>query len=160
MAELRINSISPTASYETYAAGQYTVEYPSSLISSLSASATGGTLPSNTLYECYPTYLDSAGKESPFGQFSYVLTGTGSNTYSINWNTGGKPGINYFASLAGLKYPGTSISVPNGTQTFCPDCTVTTPASCLNSATVSACTCVGSGTGAQAKLLNGVWLCN
>jgi hypothetical protein len=35
----------------------------------------------------------------------------------------------------------------NGTLYFCPDCTVTNP-------------CAGAGTGALAKRLNGVWVCN
>lgn len=35
----------------------------------------------------------------------------------------------------------------NGTFTFCPDCTIANP-------------CAGSGTGAFAKRLNGVWVCN
>jgi hypothetical protein len=36
---------------------------------------------------------------------------------------------------------------PNGTVRFCPDCTIANP-------------CAGSGTGAIAKRLNGVWVCN
>jgi hypothetical protein len=36
---------------------------------------------------------------------------------------------------------------PNGTFTFCPDCTIANP-------------CAGGGTGALAKRLNGVWVCN
>lgn len=36
---------------------------------------------------------------------------------------------------------------PNGTFTFCPDCTIANP-------------CAGAGTGALAKRLNGVWVCN
>lgn len=38
-------------------------------------------------------------------------------------------------------------SPPNGTITYCPDCMITYP-------------CVGGGTGALAKRLNGVWVCN
>jgi hypothetical protein len=38
-------------------------------------------------------------------------------------------------------------AAPNGTITYCPDCTMTNP-------------CEGGGTGALAKRLNGVWVCN
>src|SRR5262245_3722031 len=38
-------------------------------------------------------------------------------------------------------------SAPNGTITYCPDCMITYP-------------CAGGGTGALAKRLNGVWVCN
>ena len=36
---------------------------------------------------------------------------------------------------------------PNGTTSYCSDCVVTNP-------------CAGSGTGAIAKRLNGIWICN
>jgi hypothetical protein len=36
---------------------------------------------------------------------------------------------------------------PNGTITYCPDCTIAAP-------------CAGGGTGALAKRLNGAWVCN
>jgi hypothetical protein len=48
----------------------------------------------------------------------------------------------------------------NGSAIYCSDCTVTTPASCTNVTNSAACTCKASGTGALAKRINGVWLCN
>jgi len=49
---------------------------------------------------------------------------------------------------------------PNGTMKYCSDCSIVTPASCFNSQTVAACTCTSGGTGAIAKRINSVWLCN
>lgn len=57
-----------------------------------------------------------------------------------------------FANLPG--------SPTNGMLEYCTDCTVTTPASCTNVTNTAACTCAASGTGAYAKRINGVWLCN
>ena len=48
----------------------------------------------------------------------------------------------------------------NGEWVYCTDCTVSTPASCRNVTTPAACTCAGGGTGAEAKRINGAWLCN
>ncbi|WP_158941443.1 hypothetical protein [Granulicella sp. S190] len=48
---------------------------------------------------------------------------------------------------------------PNGSLTYCKDCTVTTPASC-STANPSGCVCSGGGTGDFAKRVNGTWLCN
>jgi hypothetical protein len=48
----------------------------------------------------------------------------------------------------------------NGERVYCSDCTVAAPASCRNVTTAAACTCVGGGTGAEAKRINGAWLCN
>ena len=51
-----------------------------------------------------------------------------------------------------------SLGTPaNGTQVYCSDCQPTTPATCP--ATKSSCVCAGSGTGALAVRLNGVWDC-
>jgi hypothetical protein len=51
-----------------------------------------------------------------------------------------------------------SLGTPaNGTITYCSDCTVTTAATCP--ATASSCVCAGSGTGALAVRLHGVWDC-
>lgn len=49
---------------------------------------------------------------------------------------------------------------PNGTMKYCTDCTISTPDSCTNVTTAAACTCTSGGTGAFAKRINGVWLCN
>ena len=47
---------------------------------------------------------------------------------------------------AGLTFA--TLSAPsNGTTTYCSDCTIANP-------------CAGAGTGAFAKRLNGVWVCN
>jgi len=48
---------------------------------------------------------------------------------------------------------------PNGTFQYCPDCTVTTPATCVGVIS-AACVCAGSGSGAFAKRLNSTWYCN
>jgi len=56
-----------------------------------------------------------------------------------------------FATLPG--------SPANGWRVYCSDCTVTTPGSCTNITTAAACTCAGSGNGAEAKRINGAWLC-
>jgi hypothetical protein len=55
--------------------------------------------------------------------------------------------INFFGiQLAPVTF--SNLGTPgNGTVTFCSDCTV-------------AATCAGSGTGAIAKRLNSVWVCN
>lgn len=50
-----------------------------------------------------------------------------------------KPGVVTFASLSG--------SASNGQLVYCSDCTIANP-------------CATSGTGAMAKRLNGVWICN
>lgn len=49
---------------------------------------------------------------------------------------------------------------PNGTMKYCSDCAVTTPVSCTNVTNTAACTCAAGGTGAIAKRINSVWLCN
>lgn len=49
---------------------------------------------------------------------------------------------------------------PNGTMKYCTNCTVAIPASCSNITNTAACTCSAGGTGAIAKRINGVWLCN
>jgi hypothetical protein len=48
----------------------------------------------------------------------------------------------------------------NGQRIYCSDCTVATPASCTNVTTAASCTCTSGGTGAEAKRINGAWLCN
>jgi hypothetical protein len=48
---------------------------------------------------------------------------------------------------------------PDGTFTYCADCKVATPSAC-STANPSACACTSSGTGAFARRINGVWLCN
>ena len=48
---------------------------------------------------------------------------------------------------------------PNGTLTYCKDCTVASPSSC-STANPSACVCSAGGNGAFAKRVNGAWLCN
>jgi len=50
-------------------------------------------------------------------------------------------------------------AAPNGSTQYCSDCAVTTPATCTANV-LSSCICVGSGTGAFAKRINGVWYCN
>lgn len=51
-----------------------------------------------------------------------------------------------------------SLGTPaNGTFTYCNDCAPTTAATCP--ATKASCVCAGSGTGALAVRLNGVWDC-
>ena len=47
----------------------------------------------------------------------------------------------------------------NGSMIYCANCTVTMPTSCTNVTTAAACTCRGGGSGAIAKRINGVWLC-
>jgi hypothetical protein len=47
----------------------------------------------------------------------------------------------------------------DGTLTYCADCKVMTPSSC-SSANIAACACSGGGSGAFAKRVNGMWLCN
>jgi hypothetical protein len=48
----------------------------------------------------------------------------------------------------------------DGTTVYCPDCTIATPSTCMNSSNVEACACAPGGTGAFAKKLDGRWLCN
>jgi hypothetical protein len=67
---------------------------------------------------------------------SYMQTQNGNSTWLDN---------------SGLRMPGTTfanLGTPvNGTMLFCSDCTIANP-------------CAGAGTGALAKRLNGVWVCN
>lgn len=72
--------------------------------------------------------------------------------------------INFAAGIGSNGAPATFATLPsspnNGDMIYCEDCTVTTPASCMNVATAAACTCTSGGTGAYAKRVNGTWLCN
>lgn len=65
------------------------------------------------------------------------------------------------AAAGQLTYTATTFAAlgtpANGTAAYCSDCTVTTPATCP--ATAASCVCAGSGTGAFAYRLNGVWDC-
>ncbi len=68
------------------------------------------------------------------------------------------PGDSY-VDLGGNRF--SSLSTPaDGSILYCSDCTVVSPASCMNVTNVQACGCKGGGSGALAKRIDGAWLCN
>lgn len=81
-----------------------------------------------------------------------VILGAGANgTSTMTWTHAGSTGVSVHDMGAPVK-PGTStfasLGTPaNGVMTYCSDCTIANP-------------CAGAGTGAIAKRLNGVWVCN
>ena len=122
------------------------------------------------------------------GAASPLLSGNGtvsapqysftSNTSAGMWNSSGALGLNgtsivlypFGNTAAGWTFNSTgtltqnvsvvfaSLGTPaNGTIDYCSDCAPTTPATCP--ATKASCVCAGSGTGALAVRLNGVWDC-
>lgn len=103
--------------------------------------------------------------DSDFINNRYVGSGfSGSfNFYDTTDGTVGSPILTIFPD-GSLNQPGVTfanLGTPaNGTQTYCSNCTVTTPASCANVTTTAACTCTPGGAGAIAKRINGAWLCN
>lgn len=86
---------------------------------------------SNTVYDCDDSASTCVNKE-----FTLLLSGSPALTI----NTG------RVIQFLGVTFA-TLATPANGTIVYCPDCTVANP-------------CAGAGTGALAKRLNGVWVCN
>jgi hypothetical protein len=98
-------------------------------------------------------------------------SGAKSGRLQIVNSSSGTPQITSFNADGSATFPasitvGTVIfadlpsSPTNGQRIYCSDCTVRTPASCTNVTTAGACACTAGGTGAEAKRINGAWLCN
>ena len=85
------------------------------------------------------------GVESSVG--GTVFTGSQANE-PVLYSTGGPNSIFTNKPLRWVGVAFASLGTPvNGVFTYCPDCTIANP-------------CAGGGTGAFAKRLNGVWVCN
>jgi hypothetical protein len=106
-----------------------------------------GTSPSNVLCcaasNCFNVTGTSYSDNLP--SFDYTTSQSGiNNAIAIGMTKNG-----FISPIIGM--PPTSFStlgsVPNGTEVYCSDCTIANP-------------CAGGGTGAFAKRLNGVWVCN
>lgn len=88
-------------------------------------------------------------------QFEIFNTASATNRVRVTGSNGGDPQITTSGGNLGVGVPISlvatafaSLGTPaNGVITYCNDCTVANP-------------CAGAGTGALAKRLNGVWVCN
>lgn len=106
----------------------------------------------------------AGGTNSHLGGDVIITPGTGTTRSGVVTMTGGSgryfyPPIFTFATLGTPAIQNGSNG--NGTIVYCSDCTLATPASCTNHVnSAAACTCAGSGSGAFAKRINGVWFCN
>jgi len=94
---------------------------------------------------------NGAGLGIPTNKSSGTLTWTSNDSGTGGWNiTELILGSTTFAHLR---------PQPNGAMIYCADCTVASPASCINSTTTAACSCTGGGGGTMAKRISGAWLC-
>ncbi len=116
---------------------------------SCSAAYTGGTLTANTPMQLTQNW-SNAGVN--FVGFTVDITDTNSTTssYPVQVNVGGSTMFQVRKDgqmgLGALTFA--NLTTPaNGSISYCSDCTIANP-------------CAGGGTGAIAKRLNGVWVCN
>jgi len=104
-------------------------------------------------------YFSGAQPAFSAGGTGYVLVGSDSlqlkSTTALNWSSGTLNSANdtSISRRAAGEFGWTAVlfaalgTPANGTFCYCSDCTIANP-------------CAGSGTGALAKRLNGVWVCN
>lgn len=123
--------------------------------------------PANDTCDSYISADQGSGGATTFG--IAIGAPVSVSNYINNVGDGTNWGERLTASLKTFKVPVVQQSVTfsalpgspvNGERVYCSDCTVTTPGSCTNITTAAACTCSSGGTGAEAKRINGAWLCN
>jgi hypothetical protein len=105
----------------------------------------------NTYRQAAQILLDSTGTISDattgiggMAVIATTLAGTDSTVQENIRFAGGSQPYSQWAATTFANLPGTPV---NGMMTYCSDCTIANP-------------CAASGTGAFARRLNGVWVCN
>ncbi|MGA7792973.1 MAG: hypothetical protein WCA19_08035 [Candidatus Acidiferrales bacterium] len=99
----------------------------------------------------------SSGAKS--GRLQIVNSSSGTAQIT-NFNADGSATFPASITFGSVTFAHLPSSPTNGQRIYCTDCTVKTPPSCTNVTTAAACACTSGGTGAEAKRINGAWLCN